>query len=1848
MKSTSGIAAPDALVGAVALEYVLLKFKSVLNEDPDFGGAFHVLSGFSAEQLVGFIEAKNAAGVRASRLELQIPEFGVRGYQVDTSCLTHDSALNVRNRERNGSVVVTAELEEDEGASIADSDRTDAADLKDKALASLWVEFVARELGLTLLPEELRRVEAMLRGLFQTGRCPTTKAGEFLQQTLANHKDLPLGRAAGKALPILGLPLFEECFGSLNDAKMGQASQWAAKLSGHYGVECYLDKRGVSSEPLDEDRLRETLSRLSGEEQQPPIPVDILHAFRRYIEANDSRDAAEDLLLKFDWSVTRFCFDKTRKTTSKTFSDRTRAALTAEGIATTQDDELVIQSLGKMGRKPGKAPDEFREFFERRADALEKDAALYLDWEDFVHGKKIECTDLLQGLFESVQRGVRVLAADDDAYMVIEGRDQKKPNSFLEMNQRACEFFERNYGSIEARTHKKIQFRDTLVVRYSKDVLPIIRDKPKFNGSKKSGKATSLSFLVSVFQKRPGKTNDRKVSTWTLTWKFATDSVLAQETADFDALCRYQAKRHTALVGCVAAYEVVGRKGVPLSLSLESVDGFADAARSGGRGAFIPSQDQIKSLAAEWKQTLARAGEQRWILPTVAATLDAHFKHFDAEYTQSILELRKDAFAGERSTSTADAYRRLILAVNALSNDDARRQLVRLVHRVGMAQVERAGRRPPMAVVCPWHPLRMEATAARQLQALGLIAKLLGKERPPFSDGLSGTLFFREVEQLLDHPLYPEIALVWEGTQAFPRVVNQAFGAYTLHQPAEPADESSMPGVDDGSSAAAAAIERAIEEYLRLQPHERDNLSVLLYNCDSPDLPMAVVKSINRFNARREDERITCQILLMHRDEDHLRQIYRDLVARGIDAESDPTEASGDFLAKVRVNISAANRLRRPTGRTQPVDIAYCRDLISRQARPEWIWVKRETLTPAELKPHEWGRRLPVTEGDRKVKLQLACPAQTETGWAYLHSIAVLCANGADEAWAAGKCPVLMRCLDFNDQNVDRIFKETHDLAVWVINQDELLDRRLLEARNVKVIRYVQSATHGRNLIISSDARETLLINTLKEKLRALLPSETSDQVIAALCKQFIGDANKISGGLVLKAARRANNTNELLGMVLSRYLVQSELGPNRPIAWCFLDDYSEWLGKKEGANIADLLVLAPALDADGGLHLDVIVTEAKFITNDTLANAAGTSAKQLVDTLSQLTEALDGDTRTIDQDIWLARLSALLVSETVAAPGCPPLDTAAWRYALRTRQCSVSIWGYSHVFIHEPLDLTAQISSVKGIVERKGRTTLDALQEVFGPGHVRELVLHFHREDHKETKQLRVRNGNDRFGKAKIYHLAGRGGRTLQGTASGGGSEVSRPPDDDGAVPGNPFSPVALVQRSASPNVPTTATNQLIQLSASSSLASTATGQSKQPSAIPNVTAAATGGGPSSTLEPASSLIAFLESRAALFSTSEVEGRAWLETTTAQLRKALVSRGLPAKLAEGVVPILTPNAGIIKLQGAKELTVQAVESRADEIFTSDGLKIINTSPESGRVSVAVARPNRQVLHTEVVLLDYLRTYNQAAHGERLCVGVREEDGQPMLLDPFNQPHTLIAGITGSGKSVLMQNLILSIAATRSPEEAHIYLIDPKFGVDYRPLDELPHVLLGSERIVDDSNDAIEILSGLVDEMNRRYELFKRAKVPNVLAYRRITGNALPTLWIIHDEFADWMQTDEYKETVPDVVGRLSVKARAAGIFLIFAAQRPSADVMPMQLRSQLGNRLILKVDNAGTAEIATGIKNSRAERLLGRGHMLASTGDTPDPVFVQVPFIDMEHTIPEIVRLIRLQYGSPSNQAGS
>ncbi len=1790
----------DKIVGAAAYRFAKASFIPLL-EDTEFTGALYVLSDFTQAQLAAFALAASSESSHGDKIQIRFI-----------------NAVGVRNAPREGKVVITTDADPDVAASLGNKVTIKADQLKEADEApDTWTQVASNIAGIVLPDGTAKQVKAMIKGLFECGSFSTGTAARFIADVISEYNaGTPLLKAAGMHLPKLELPRFEECFLSLGPEKSAYPSQWRKRFGEHQKQDCYLNKRQPNALLLDPEQLRNTLERLRAADATPQLPEATLAAFEAYIEAEGTRGpATERLLFQHDWSHVRNCFDRQKKTTSSAFAAKTRDALNLAGISPSVEDEGVLVALESNPRKSGEAAQEFKDFFETYVKAISAfDLKLLLEWEDFVYGRRITCSDLFDGILECLQRTLRLREPGLNTWVVIEGANQNKPANFISTDsryQKACEFFERHYGKLEQHTDKKIQFKRTLLPDYSTKVKPILAKAPKSRNNNRS-RSRGFEFYITVFQMANG--SEQRLATLPFTWSFPKDSVLTLEGADLDALVRYRSQSGTtALAEPLGDYESVGRKGMPLSLSLHTVSGFASSPGASGRGSFIPAQSKIRSLASEFEEIVKQAASNGWLVAPLIEELRAMFRLFNNHYGEAVATLATDALDSSHVVPMVESYRNLLVACRQVPHENTRRKILRSILLIGSATIDKSGHRPKLALVCPCHPLRMESAAARNGQLLETIAGLLAKQLPAFSDGNAGALFFREMRELTATPLQPELTLCWDGMDPKPLISSQSLGAYTLHEPIDRGRQNRS--LEDNAAESAKTIIAEVDEYLRLQPHERDNLSILLYNCDSPKLPGELVECLNKRNRDAKDGKITCQVLLTHHDDNHLRHLYKDLVVNSDGEDKEGEDATGDFLSKVRINITAANRLKHH-GRTQPADIAYCRDLLSAEAVVQWDWIERRTISADLLRPHRWNRLRPFQAGDPKVRVLLCCPAQTETGWALLYSIAFLCASGADNAWLNGQCPVPMRTLNFDNKDVERILRETHELAVWVVNQDELLDRRLLEQKDVKVIRYIQSTSQGRNLIISSKARDTLLVNTLKERLAGILPPATAPEVIPNLVQRLINDANAISGGLVLKAARRANNTSELFGMVLSRYLVQSEIGIGRPAAWCFLDDYSHWLGKKEGANIADLLVLAPTYNREGKPHLDIIVTEAKFVAGEGVSVARTTSEKQLADTLVQISQALTTDPKALDQELWLARLSDMILSRAIGTAGAASFDPEKWRSFVRNRECTFSVWGYSHIFVHSPVDIQAQVSTCKGITIQQGSPALQGLQEVFGPDLTRSLLLQLHSNKTDETTFLRTQNGHPGFNTKLI--------RDLSVTLQKASAPIHKGNDNHGSA--NPKDCVIGEAESTKPLITTT--------SEFSNKEGHETGQgSLQP--FPPVTWD----------HPRESLINHLEHCASKATASLAEGHQWLEKTTADLKQALLSRGLSARLAEGFAPIITPNAAIIKFQGSKDMTVQAVEPKVEEIYTSSGLRIISVTPESARVSIAVARPDRQVLHTPQVFLTLLRNQitspqTSLAKIERLFVGIREEDGLPIFLDPLNQPHTLVAGITGSGKSVLIQNLILFIALSRSPDDAHIFLIDAKYGVDYFPLQLLPHVVAGSGGIIDEQEAAISSLESLVTEMEHRYKLFKEARVKDIQAYRQ-TGNKLPTLWVIHDEFADWMQTEVYAERVPEIVNRLGAKARGAGIFLIFAAQRPDNTVMPMQLRSQLGNRLILKVDGPGTSEVAMGEKNAGAEKLLGKGHMLAKTGDAPQPVYVQVPYLDM-NDVPMIVQLLRIIYGLP------
>jgi S-DNA-T family DNA segregation ATPase FtsK/SpoIIIE len=848
----------------------------------------------------------------------------------------------------------------------------------------------------------------------------------------------------------------------------------------------------------------------------------------------------------------------------------------------------------------------------------------------------------------------------------------------------------------------------------------------------------------------------------------------------------------------------------------------------------------------------------------------------------------------------------------------------------------------------------------------------------------------------------------------------------------------------------------------------------------------------------------------------------------------------------------------------------FSQDVIARHSQVEWYLETANPVSLETLVPARWSRRRAAAIDDMKSVVYLCSPVQSAEGWSFLTALTTFLKGDWDENESKRLLPA--RQLDFRDNRTAKIFEETHNLGNWVVNYDELLDRRQLLNQHVRVIRYKQSTTQGRNVIISSKAPLGLLVSMVLQRIKALNLDFTDPQC-RALAERFVNDANDVSGDIVLRAAKRGRNASELMGIVLSRFLLLHELGQRRYHGWYFLDDYADWLGQKE-EQIADILCLVPEVTETGDLRLTVLVSEAKYIEFAGLAAKRKESQKQLRDTIRRIKEAVFGAPERLDRDLWLARLSDLIL-DGVQFPASAGINLADWRRSIREGACEIAIRGYSHVFVWGPDD-PCDCSSFAPVAEMEG-----AYQEVFGRPELRQLVrCYFENRDPMTLRrniaqedvwaEIEYQRPTDRT-KIKVprIHHTELGDEASPGDRGYGGEPV---PPRTPELPGE-----GTVQPVAPPKKPSVET-------------------SSQEWAFPTIAGVVSN---------------------AQSDTESNDDSEWLHSVEMKTKHALQQFQLQAKLVSST---LTPNCALIKFAGSSNLTVEQVSRKRSELLTTYGLNVVAIRPEPGLISISVERPKRRVIQTPEV---WAKWQPASGWGNRsLLIGVKEDDGDLLLLSPgkTHAPHTLIAGSTGSGKSVLMQNIILAIAATNTPKQARIVLIDPKQGVDYFAFETLPHL---DGTLAVESGEARAKLGQLVAEMDTRYGKFRAARCPNLDEYnkRASEDDRLPVIWVIHDEFAEWMMVDDYKEAVSSIVGRLGVKARAAGIHLVFAAQRPDANVMPMQLRANLGNRLILKVDSIGTSEIALG--EPGAELLLGHGHLLAKLEGAPGLCYAQVPLAD-------------------------
>ncbi len=358
-------------------------------------------------------------------------------------------------------------------------------------------------------------------------------------------------------------------------------------------------------------------------------------------------------------------------------------------------------------------------------------------------------------------------------------------------------------------------------------------------------------------------------------------------------------------------------------------------------------------------------------------------------------------------------------------------------------------------------------------------------------------------------------------------------------------------------------------------------------------------------------------------------------------------------------------------------------------------------------------------------------------------------------------------------------------------------------------------------------------------------------------------------------------------------------------------------------------------------------------------------------------------------------------------------------------------------------------------------------------------------------------------------------------------------------------------------------------------------------------------------------------------------------ETVLAQgtsIISTLANFGVEAELAETVIG---PTVVQFQLQLAPGIKVSRISGLANDLALTlavPALRVEAPIPGKPFVGVEIPNPKRQGISLRTILES--ASFQSTEFRLPLPMGVRI-DSRALVIGLEELPHLLVAGTTGSGKSVFVNACINGLCACRTPAELRFLLVDPK-RVEFSIYEHLPHMLT---KPVVSAKKAVQALAWAVREMESRYEMFAAARVRNLETYNEhvLPKDRLPAIVIVVDELADLMFTSP--KEVEDYACRLAQMARATGIHLILATQRPSVNVITGLIKANIPARVAFSLPSQ--TDSRTIIDTSGAERLLGKGDMLFTSTKYPRPIRLQSPFIDEGKTLALINSLIAV-FGEP------
>lgn len=960
-----------------------------------------------------------------------------------------------------------------------------------------------------------------------------------------------------------------------------------------------------------------------------------------------------------------------------------------------------------------------------------------------------------------------------------------------------------------------------------------------------------------------------------------------------------------------------------------------------------------------------------------------------------------------------------------------------------------------------------------------------------------------------------------------------------------------------------SVVNATASKFLETYPNERHHLQVLCAGLLSYEHLLAVYDELLKI-ADNHDEQLTLSLIFSCSERSVLDAVYQTICESFDSSRVDPN-----------ITIKIVNDINEIED--GEIDLIYSFD-------PLYTHNRIATETPRYIEKEffdvNWeycaSRKVPSDPITRKTQFSMNNHVHDSTGRLF-HS-AFKRIHQLDEGTSF--------CREVSQDGLKEEISKGLNKCNWLVIYDFLLSKETLNAcseygasdssHNRRVLRYIQGEGSKRSLAIITDKETHYITQNLNSDIRKwqLIHPDS----VPSLVDRIFTLSNSFSSDTLLRSVGNGNFSHDLVGTAGAALLLE-RLFENEskvsPIFWVHLDDYLSWFKssieddafKSIGRTvnyISDLLGIYISKGPDSKISINLIISESKLTSGN--GDQLIKSCKQVKSTV-ELVASMLRSSKDIDFSYWLNKFYEFILGHFKFRPNIFEFEELI---SLKQDEIYINVCGISVVFHYDNQHVET------------------SAEQAYNTDHL--CVLNLSTDDTRSVFE----NMLDDQCKIKLFDEFQFGQLELNRKTIEPSEDIAT--DFTEPEESNLHNSVSVVEpadssENASDTIETIDTHEIN--------AKTVGSQADRKNAFDLIR----------------NCIDFLETRISEHKKTEID----VASIKSSIREIFRYAGLPSNFSDVLV---TPNSIVVKLKGEVNLNPSKILKLKDNFLSVVGLSLRRVYPDPGVMVMVFDRDERETVHFGRLLnrtLVLRRRTLEDNYNNRIMLGQDEfsDDCVFFRLDGAS-PHALIGGQTKSGKSILMNNMIIDLLMSNSPENLHLRLFDPK-QVEFAAYSSAPHL---AHPVVLEKEDAILRLQELEELMNDRYKLLMKLGLRDFESHnRKYPEKRMAREVVFFDELADWILDSEFKEEAKDIIVRLSSKGRAAGIHLVLATQRPSADVVIPLLRANLDTKVALKVDRDQNSEIILG--ESGAENLLGYGHGIVKTeGETHS---IQVGFTDIQ-----------------------